>query len=150
MRFVVFIKATEETEAGVMPSEELLTQMAQFNEDLSRAGVLLGGEGIQPSSKGVRVKFSGGERTVVEGPFAETRALVAGFWLWQCATLEEAIEWAKRCPQPTGQEGELEIRPVFELEDFAADMTPELMEREERLRSEVAEANLRSEVSKGT
>lgn len=138
MRFIVMVKATAESEAGVLPSEQLLTEMGQFNEELVKAGVMLEGEGLQPSSKGARVKFSGSKRTVIDGPFAETKELVAGFWIWQVRSMEEAIEWAKRCPNPTGAEGELEIRQIFEAEDFGAEFTPELREQEERLRAQVA------------
>jgi hypothetical protein len=136
MRVTVLIKATEESEAGVMPSEELLTQMTQFNEELVKAGVMLGGEGLHPSSKGVRVEFSGSERKVIDGPFAETKELVAGYWLWQVKSLDEAIEWARRIPNPTGQDGVVEIRPVFEADDFGEELTPELREREARLREQ--------------
>lgn len=138
MRFIVMVKATADSEAGVLPSEQLLTEMGQFNEELVKAGVMLEGEGLQPSSKGARVKFSGSKRTVIDGPFAETKELVAGFWIWQVRSMEEAIEWAKRCPNPTGAEGELEIRQIFEAEDFGAEFTPELREQEERLRAQVA------------
>ena len=138
MRVMVIVKATQESEAGVMPSAELLTEMGKFNEELVKAGVMLEGEGLQPSSKGARVKFSGSKRTVIDGPFAETKELVAGFWIWQVRSKEEAIEWAKRCPNPTGAEGELEIRQIFEAEDFGAEFTPELREQEERLRAQVA------------
>ena len=139
MRFMVIVKATKDSEAGVMPSEELLTAMGQYNEELVKAGVMLAGEGLQSSAKGARVRFSGDKRTVVDGPFAETKELVAGFWIWQCKSLAEAIDWAKRCPNPhPGTESELEIRQVFELEDFGAEMTPELREQEEKLIKQVA------------
>jgi hypothetical protein len=138
MRFIVMVKASADSEAGVLPSEQLLTEMGKFNEELVKAGVMLEGEGLHPSSKGARVKFSGSKRTVVDGPFAETKELVAGFWIWQVRSKEEAIEWAKRCPNPTGAEGELEIRQIFEAEDFGAEFTPELREQEERLRAQVA------------
>ena len=138
MRFVAIVKANKDTEAGVMPSEKLLREMGNYNEQLVKAGVMLSGEGLQPSSKGARVKFSGDKRTVVDGPFTETKELVAGFWIWQCQSLAEAIEWAKRCPNPTGEESELEIRPIFEADDFGAEFTPELREQEERLRAEIA------------
>lgn len=138
MRFIVMVKASPESEAGVMPSQQLLTEMGKFNEELVKAGVMLEGEGLHPSSKGARIKFSGSKRTVVDGPFAETKELVAGFWIWQVRSKEEAIEWAKRCPNPTGAEGELEIRQIFEAEDFGAEFTPELREQEERLRAQVA------------
>jgi hypothetical protein len=138
MRFMVIVKANKDTEAGVLPGEELLTEMGKFNEELVRAGVLLAAEGLQPSSKGARVKFSGGQRTVIDGPFAETKELIAGFWLWQVKSKEEAIEWAKRIPNPTGDEGEIEIRQVFEAADFGPNLTPELREQEERLRAQAA------------
>jgi hypothetical protein len=138
MRFIVMVKASPESEAGVLPSQELLTEMGKFNEELVKAGVMLEGEGLQPSSKGVRVKFSGAKRTVIDGPFAESKELVAGFWIWQVRSKEEAIEWAKRCPNPTGAEGELELRQIFEADDFGAEFTPELREQEERLRAQVA------------
>jgi hypothetical protein len=136
MRFLVIVKATKDSEAGVMPSEQLLADMGRFNEELVSAGVMLGGEGLHPSCKGVRVKFSGKDRTVTDGPFAETKELIAGYWLWQCASLDEAIAWVKRCPNPHAEECEIEIRPVFEAEDFGAEFTPELREQEDRLRSE--------------
>ena len=139
MRVMVIVKANKDSEAGVPPSEELLTAMGKFNEELVDAGILLAGEGLHPSSKGVRVKFSGDKRTVTDGPFAETKELIAGFWLWKVDSMEEAIEWAKRCPNPTGEEGEIEIRPVFETEDFGEELTPELRAQEERLRARVAE-----------
>jgi hypothetical protein len=140
MRFMVIVKATKNSEAGVMPSEQLLTEMGKYNEELAKAGVLLAGEGLHPSSKGARVKFSGGERTVIDGPFSETKELVAGFWLWKCDSLQEAIEWVKRCPNPVpGEESEIEIRQVFEAEDFGPALTPELRVQEERLRAEVAQ-----------
>jgi hypothetical protein len=140
MRFIVLVKADKSTEAGVLPDEKLLTAMGNYNEELVNAGVMLSGEGLQPSSKGARVKFAGDQRLVTDGPFTETKELVAGFWIWQCDSLEEAIEWAKRCPNPTGQEGELEIRQIFEAEDFGAEFTPELREQEERLRAKIAQA----------
>jgi hypothetical protein len=132
MRFMVLVKATQDSEAGVMPSEEILTEMGKFNEELAKAGVLLAGEGLQPSSKGARVKFSGDQRTVTDGPFAETKELIAGFWLWQVKSLDEAIEWLKRAPF---KEGEVEIRQVFEAEDFGDAFTPELREQEARVRA---------------
>ena len=138
MRFMILIKASKDSEAGVLPSEQLLTEMGQFNEELVKAGVMLAGEGLQPSSKGARVKFAGAKRTVVDGPFAETKELIAGFWLWQVKSMDEALEWVKRIPNPTGVEGEVEIRQVFEADDFGANFTPEAREREERLRSQVA------------
>jgi len=138
MRFMIIVKATKDSEAGVMPSEQLLTEMGKFNEELVKAGVMLAGEGLQPSSKGARVRFSGSRRTVIDGPFAETKELIAGYWLWQVKSKEEAIEWVKRCPNPMPGESEIEIRRVFETEDFGAEFTPELREQEERLRAETA------------
>lgn len=132
MRFMVIVKATKDSEAGVMPGTELLTEMGKFNEELAKAGVLLGGEGLQPSSKGARVEFSGTKRKVVDGPFAETKELIAGFWLWKCNSLQEAIDWAKRCPNPHPDDCHIEIRQVFEAEDFGEDFTPELREQEKR------------------
>ena len=137
MRFMIIVKATKDSEAGVMPSEHLLTEMGKFNEELVKAGVMLAGEGLHPSSKGVRVKFSGGKRTVIDGPFAETKELIAGFWLWQVKSKKEAIEWVKRCPNPMKGESEIEIRQVFEAEDFGAEFTPELRQQEERLRAKM-------------
>jgi len=134
MRFMVIVKASKDSEAGKMPSKELLEAMGRYNEELGKAGILLSGEGLQPSSKGARVKFSGDKRIVTDGPFAETKELVAGFWLWQCKSKQEAIEWAKRCPNPMpGSEAELEIRQVFEAEDFGDSLSPELREKEEKL-----------------
>ncbi|MEO5559016.1 MAG: YciI family protein [Dokdonella sp.] len=138
MRFMVMVKATQESEAGVMPSEQLLSDMGKFNEELVKAGVMLAGEGLHPSAKGVRVRFAGAKRTVIDGPFAETTELVAGFWLWQVRSREEAIEWVKRCPNPMQGESEIEIRQVFEAEDFGAQFTPELREQEARLREQMA------------
>jgi hypothetical protein len=138
MRVMVIIKADKDSEAGVMPSEQLLTDMGNFNEELVKAGIMLAGEGLHPSSKGKRVRFSGDKRTVIDGPFAETKELIAGFWLWQVKDMNEAIEWVKRCPNPMGQESEVEIRQVFEAEDFGAEFTPEAREQEERLRAEIA------------
>lgn len=138
MRFMVLIKADKNTEAGVMPSEQVLAAMGQFNEALVKAGVMLSGEGLQPSIKGARLRFSGAQRTLVDGPFAETKELIAGFWIWQVKSREEAIEWARRCPNPTGAEGEIELRQIFEAEDFGAEFTPELREQEERLRAQLA------------
>ena len=139
MRFMVMVKATKDSEAGVLPDEKLLADMGKFNEELVKAGVMLAGEGLQPSSKGARVRFSGAKRTVIDGPFAETKELVAGFWLWQVKSKEEAIEWVKRCPNPfSGTESEIEIRQVFEAEDFGAEFTPELRAQEERLRAQMA------------
>jgi hypothetical protein len=137
MRVMVIIKANKDSEAGVMPSEQLLTAMGKFNEELVKAGVMLAGEGLHPSSKGKRIRFSGAKRTVIDGPFAETKELIAGFWLWQVKSMDEAIEWVKRCPNPTGEEAEVEIRQVFEAEDFGAEFTPELREQEERLRTQI-------------
>jgi len=139
MRFMILVKASEESEAGVMPSEQLLTEIGKFNEELVKAGVMLAGEGLHPSSKGARVRFSGGKRTVIDGPFAETKELIAGFWIWQVKSKEEAIEWVKRCPNPHNEETEVEIRQVFEAEDFGAELTPELREQEERLRAQSEE-----------
>ena len=138
MRFMILVKATKDSEAGVMPSEQLLAEMGKFNEELVKAGVMLAGEGLQPSSKGARVKFSGGKPTVTDGPFAETKELIAGYWLWQVKSKEEAIEWVKRSPNPFPVgESEIEIRQVFEAEDFGAEFTPELRQQEERLRAEI-------------
>jgi hypothetical protein len=143
MRFMVIVKANADSEAGVMPSTELLTAMGNYNEELVKAGVMLAGEGLHPSSKGKRVRFSGSQRTVVDGPFAETKELIAGYWLWQVASMDEAVEWVKRCPNPMpGVEAEIEIRPVFEAEDFGAEFTPELREQERRLGEQIA-ANAR-------
>ena len=138
MRVMVLVKATRESEAGEMPSEKLLSEMMQYNEQLVKAGIMLAGEGLKPSSKGARVRFRGSERTVMDGPFAETKELVAGYWIWQVKSLEEAIEWVKRCPNPTGEEAEIEIRQVFEADDFGPALTPELREQEERLRAQAA------------
>ena len=138
MRFMVMVKADKNSEAGVVPSEQLLAEMGKYNEELVRAGVLLAGEGLQPSSKGARVRFSGNKRTVIDGPFPETKDLVAGFWLLQVKSKEEAIEWVKRCPNPMPGESEIEIRQVFEAEDFGAEFTPELRRQEQRLRAEIA------------
>jgi hypothetical protein len=136
MRFVVMVKATKESEAGVMPDTTLLTEMGKFNEELVKAGIMLAGEGLHPSSKGVRVRFDGDKRTVIDGPFAETKELVAGFWIWQVKSLEEAIQWVKRCPNPHAGQSEIEIRQVFEASDFGDALTPELREQEERLRAQ--------------
>lgn len=138
MRVMVIVKANKDIEAGVLPSREVLAEMGKYNEELVQAGVLLAGEGLQPSSKGARVKFSGAKRTVIDGPFTEAKELIAGFWLWQVRSMEEAIEWVNRCPNPTGPESEIEIRQVFEAADFGANLTPELKEQEERLRAEVS------------
>jgi hypothetical protein len=138
MRFMIMIKADKTTEAGGLPDEKLLTEMGKFNEELVKAGVMLAGEGLQPSSKGARVKFSGEKVTVVDGPFSEAKELIAGFWLWQVKSKDEAIEWVKRCPHPPQGEMEIEVRQIFEAEDFGAEFTPELREQEERLRAEIA------------
>src|SRR5262249_48545246 len=137
MRVMVMVKASKWSESGKMPSQELLTAMGKFNEELVKAGVMLAGEGLHPSSKGKRVHFSGSKRTVIDGPFAETKELVAGFWLWQVEFMEEALEWVKRCPNPMEDDSDIEIRPVFEAEDFGAEFTPELRAQEERLRAQV-------------
>ena len=139
MRFMVIVKADRNSEAGVLPSTELLAQMGKYNEELVKAGIMLAGEGLQPSSRGARVRFSGSKRTVIDGPFAETKELIAGFWLWQVRSREEAIEWVKRMPNPMpGTESEVEIRQVFEAEDFGAEFTPELRAQEERIRARTA------------
>ena len=137
MRFMVMVRATRDSEAGVMPDEKLLNEMGKFNDELVKAGIMLAGEGLHPSSKGTRVRFSGSKRTVIDGPFAETKELIAGFWIWQVKSKEEAIEWAKRCPNPFPGESEVEIRQVFEAEDFGAEFTPELREQEARQRREI-------------
>ncbi len=136
MRVMVLIKATEQSEAGEMPSQQLLEQMTAFNEELVRSGVMLAGEGLHPSSEGVRVEFSGSERKVIDGPFAETKELLAGYWVWQVRSMEEAVQWARRIPNPTGEQGVVEIRPVFEADEFGEELTPELREREQRLRAQ--------------
>ncbi|MBK5417583.1 YciI family protein [Pseudomonas sp. TH31] len=137
MRFMIIVKASQSSEAGVMPSEELLTAMGNYNEELAKAGILLSCDGLQPSSKGARVRFSGSKRTVLDGPFAETKELIGGYWIWQVKSKEEAIEWVKRCPNPMpGTEAEIEIRQMFEAEDFGAEFTPQLREQEERLRAQ--------------
>lgn len=138
MRVMVIIKANKDSEAGVMPSEQLMAEMGKFNEELVNAGIMLDGDGLHPSSKGKRIKFSGDKRTVVDGPFAETKELIAGYWVWKVNSMEEAVDWAKRCPNPTGEEGEIELRPFFEAEDFGAEFTPELRAQEERLRAQIA------------
>ena len=138
MRFMILIKATKDSEAGVMPSQQLLADMGKFNEELAKAGVMLAGEGLHPSSKGARVRFSGSKRTVIDGPFTETKELLAGFWIWQVKSKEEAIEWVKRCPNPHNEETDVEIRQLFEADDFGAEFTPELREQEERVRAEIA------------
>src|SRR6267142_236380 len=137
MRFMVIVKATKESEAGALPDEKILAEMGKFNEELVKAGVMLAGEGLQLTSKGARVRFSGSKRTVIDGPFTESKELIAGFWLWQVKSLEEAIEWVKRCPNPHAGESEIEIRQVFEASDFGAEFTPELREQEERLRGQI-------------
>ncbi|MDN7674505.1 YciI family protein [Burkholderia oklahomensis] len=139
MRVMVIIKATNESEAGKMPGTELLEAMGKFNEALVKAGVMLAGEGLHPSAKGKRVRFSGSARTVIDGPFAETKELIAGFWLWKVASMDEAVEWVRRCPNPMEGESVIEIRPLFEMEDFGAELTPELREQEARLRTEIDE-----------
>jgi hypothetical protein len=138
MRFMVIVKASKDSEAGVLPSQKLLAEMGKFNEELVKAGVMLAGEGLQSSSKGKRVRFSGNKRTVIDGPFAETKELIAGFWLWQVRSMEEALEWVKRCPNPHEGESEIEIRQVFEIDDFVPQLTPELRKQEERLRTQSA------------
>jgi hypothetical protein len=138
MRFMVMVKATKNSEAGFMPSEQLLTEMGKYNEELAKAGIMLSGDGLQPSSKGARVRFSGKNRSVVDGPFAETKELVAGFWIWQCKSLQEAIEWVKRCPNPMpGEDSDIEIRQLFEAEDFAENFSPEARERAQRVYEQV-------------
>ena len=143
MRVMVMVKASASSEAGEMPSEQLLTEMGRYNEELVKAGVMLAGEGLHPSAKGVRIRFSGKQRSVVDGPFAETKELVAGFWLWQVRSMEEAIEWARRCPNPMPEDSELEIRPVFEDEDFAEVFTPEARAAQEELRARIEEQHNR-------
>ncbi len=138
MRFMIIVKASKDSEAGVMPSEQLLAEMGKYNEELAKAGVLLAAEGLHPSSKGARVKFSGKKHTVIDGPFTETKELIAGFWLWQVKSKEEATEWVKRCPIPHNEDTEIEIRQVFEAEDFGPAFTPELREQEERVRAQIA------------
>jgi hypothetical protein len=138
MRVMVIIKATKNSEAGVMPSEKLLGEMGKFNEELVKAGIMLAGDGLHPSTKGKRVRFAGGKKTIVDGPFSETKELVAGYWIWQVKSMDEAIAWVRRCPDPMpGEEAEIELRPVFEAEDFGAEYTPELRAQDERLRSEI-------------
>ena len=137
MRVIVMVKATEDSEAGIMPSEQMLSEMGKYNEELVKAGVMLAGEGLHPSSKGKRIRFSGDQRQVIDGPFTETKELVAGYWVWQVRSIDEAIEWVKRCPNPMPGESEIEIRQVFEAEDFGDELTPELREQNERLRAQV-------------
>ena len=139
MRFMVIVKATKESEAGVMPSEQMLAEMGKYNEELANAGVMLAGEGLHPSSRGKRVRFNGRQRTVIDGPFSETKELIAGFWLIQARSMDEAVEWVTRCPNPFEGESEIEIRQVFEADDFGQEFTPELREQEERLRAKLAE-----------
>jgi len=139
MRVMVIVKASKDSEAGIMPSAQLLTEMGNYNEQLVKAGIMLAGDGLTPSSKGARIVFSGAKRTVVDGPFAETKELIAGFWIWQVKSMQEAIEWAKRCPNPTGDQSVLEHRPEFESEDFGAELTPELRAQEERLAKQILE-----------
>lgn len=138
MRVMVIVKASEESEAGVMPDERMLTEMGNYNEELVKAGIMLAGEGLHPTSKGKRVRFAGAQRTVIDGPFTETKELIAGYWLWQVKSMDEAVEWLKRCPNPHNETTEVEIRPVFEAEDFGAEFTPELREQEERIREQAA------------
>lgn len=138
MRFMIIVKATKDSEAGVMPSEKLLTEMGKYNEELVKAGVLLAGDGLHPSSKGARVRFAGSKRTVIDGPFAETKELIAGYWIWQCKSKAEAIEWVKRCPNPHNEDCEIEIRQLFEAEDFGVEFAPERREQEEQIRAQVA------------
>ena len=137
MRVIVIVKASKESEAGVMPDEKMLAEMGKYNEELVKAGIMLAGEGLHPSSRGKRVRFSGASRTVVDGPFAETKELMAGYWLWQVKSMDEAVEWLKKCPNPHNEESEVEIRPVFEAEDFGAEFTPELRERDQQLRDQI-------------
>jgi hypothetical protein len=138
MRVIVMVKASKDSEAGVMPSQQLLSEMGKFNEELVNAGIMQAGEGLHPSSNGARIRFSGKSRTVVDGPFAETKELVAGFWIWKVKSMQEAIDWVKRCPNPMMEDSEIEIRPIFEAEDFGAEFTPELREQEDRLRDQIA------------
>jgi hypothetical protein len=140
MRVMVIVKATVDSEAGLMPSQQLLEEMGRYNEELVKAGIMLAGEGLKPSSFGKRVRFSGAKRTVIDGPFAETKELIAGYWLWQVRSMDEAIEWARRCPNPMPGDSDLEIRPIFEAEDFGEALTPELREQEERLRAQLTDA----------
>lgn len=138
MRVMVMVKATKSSEAGEMPDERMLTEMGNYNEELVKAGILVAGEGLQPSSKGKRVRFSGSQRTVIDGPFAETKELIAGFWLWEVKSMDEAVAWLKRCPNPHNEESDVEIRPLFDAEDFGAEFTPELREQEQRIREQAA------------
>ena len=139
MRVIVMVKATKESEAGVMPSQQLLTEMGRYNEELVKAGIMLAGEGLHPSSRGKRVHFSGKNRTVIDGPFTETRELLAGYWMWQVRSMDEAVEWVRRCPNPMREDSDIEIRPVFEAADFGEAFTPELQQQEEQLRAQIAE-----------
>ena len=139
MRVMVIVKANKDTEAGIMPSEQMLTEMTNYNEQLVKAGIMLAGDGLKPSSNGARIEFSGKKRTVVDGPFAETKELIAGFWIWQVKNFQEAVEWAKRCPNPTGEDSVLELRPFFEASDFGDELTPELREKEQRLAKQMKE-----------
>jgi hypothetical protein len=138
MRVMVIVKASSSSEAGIMPDERLLTEMGKYNEELVKAGILLAGEGLHPSSRGKRVRFSGPRRTVIDGPFPETKELIAGFWLWQVKSMDEAVEWLKRCPNPHNEDSDVEIRPVFEADDFGAEFTPQLREQEQRIREQAA------------
>jgi hypothetical protein len=137
---MVIVKANKDSEAGVMPSEQLFTEMGKYNEELVKAGIMLAADGLHPSAKGKRVKFSGSSRSVIDGPFAETKELIAGFWIWKVKSIDEAVEWAKKCPNPTGEESVIEIRPIFEAEDFGAALTPELREQNERLRAQMSKS----------
>jgi hypothetical protein len=143
---MVIVKANKDTEAGIMPSEQLLKEMGNYNEQLVKAGIMLAGEGLKPTSKGARIEFSGDKRTVIDGPFAETKELIAGYWLWQVKSLQEAIDWAKRCPNPTGEKSVLEIRPLFETEDFGEEFTPELRAQEERIRAQAEQQQQQKKV----
>lgn len=143
MRFMILVKATADSEAGIMPSEQMFAEMGKYNEELVKAGIMQAGEGLHPSSKGARVRFAGKNRTVIDGPFAETKELVAGFWIWQCASLQEAIDWVKRCPNPMPGDSEIEIRQIFGAEDFGEALTPELRAQEERLRAQVEKSQAR-------
>jgi hypothetical protein len=140
MRVMVIVKATADSEAGILPTQELLTDMGRFNEELVKAGIMLAGEGLKPSSNGKRVRFSGAKRTVIDGPFAETKELIAGYWIWQVRSMDEAVEWVRRCPNPMLGDSEIEIRPIFEAADFGEEFTPELREQEERLRAKLPDA----------
>ncbi len=144
MRFMVIVKANKDSEAGIMPTEELLTAMMKYNEELVKAGIMLAGDGLHPSSKGARIRFSGDKRSVIDGPFAETKELIAGFWIWQVRSLDEAIEWVKRCPNPMEGESEIEIRQIFDMDDFGDAVTPEIREQEKRLRAETEKLSSKS------